>query len=412
MEYSVKALLRYPLCDRCLGRLFARLGKGLDNSERGKALKTLITMIAERGGLNEDEAKALLTNVGLPPREMGTTVTKCYICGSTLDNLLEQLVSRAIEAVKALKSEVGRFLVCVKSGSQMEKRESEVVGLLGLDTWESVRREVKRYVGKAVAKVLGLTPDFRNPDVYVVVNIDSGDVSVKLAPLIVAGRYVKVGRYISQMPWLRRDGSRKYKLSIYDTCYKVVEISKGSKLIIHASGREDADSRMLGNGRPIALEVKEPRARSTALSTLKELAEPPWIYVELDRATSRSFVRLIKTSHSAKVYRVVALSRERLSSEDLAKLESFFRDIVIVQRTPTRVLKRKKDTVRRRRVYGVSTMLHSPYLLEALVRSDGGLYIKELVSGDGGRTTPSFSEVLGKELKPVFLDVLEVELKL
>ncbi len=369
-------------------------------------------MVAERGGLNEDEAKALLANAGLPLREMGTVVTRCYICGSTLDNLLEQLAGRAIEAVKALEPEVGRFLVCVKSGSQIEKRESEVVGLLGIDTWESVRREVKRYIGKAVAKVLGLTPDFRNPDIYVIVNIDSGDVSVKLAPLIVAGRYVKVGRYISQMPWLRMDGSRKYKLSIYDTCYKLVEISKGSKLVIHASGREDADARMLGNGRPIALEVKEPRARSAALSTLKELAEPPWVYVELDRATSRSFVRLIKTSHSAKVYRVVALSRERLSSEDLAKLESSFRDVVVVQRTPTRVLKRKKDVIRRRRVYRVSTTLHSPYLLEALVRSDGGLYIKELVSGDRGRTTPSFSEVLSKELEPVFLDVLKVELRL
>jgi len=388
------------------------LGRGLDNSERGKALKTLISMVAERSGLSEGEVNALFANAGLGPCEVGATISKCYICNSTLDGLLERLAGKAIEVVGSLGAEVSRFLVSVKSGSQIEMRESEVVGILGLDTWESVRREVKRYVGKAVAKALGLTPDFRNPDIYVIVDLDRGDVSVRLTPLIVAGRYVKVGRYISQMPWIRRDGTRKYRLSLYDICYKLVEVSKGSRLVIHAAGREDADARMLGSGRPIALEVKEPRARGTALSSIKELAEPPWIYVKLERAISRSFIRLVKSSSSPKVYRVVAISREKLCSEDVARLENFFRDVVVAQRTPTRVLRRRKDIVRRRRVYRVSATLHSPYLLEALVRSDGGLYIKELVSGDGGRTTPSFSEVLGKQLEPVFLDVLKVELEL
>jgi tRNA pseudouridine synthase 10 len=412
VEQSARALLRYPLCDRCLGRLFARLGRGLDNSERGRALKTLVAMVIERGGFRDDEVKTILTNAGLTTHDAGTTPVSCYICNSALDYLLKELTSKAIEVLRSLEVEVARFLVSVRSGSQIEKREGEVVGLLGLDTWESVRREVKRYIGKAVARSLGLTPDFRNPDVYVVVDLDSRSVFAKLSPLIVAGRYVKVGRYISQMPWIRRDGTRKYKLSLYDICYRLLEVSKGSKLVIHAAGREDADARMLGSGRPIALEVKEPRARSTALSTVRELAEPPWVYVRLERATSRSFVRLIKSTSSAKVYRVVAVSQERLSGEDVTKLENFFHNVVVAQRTPTRVLRRRKDIVRRRRVYRVRAMLHSPYILEALVKSDGGLYIKELVNGDGGRTSPSFSEVLGKQLEPVFLDVLKVELEL
>ncbi|MCC6046868.1 MAG: tRNA pseudouridine(54/55) synthase Pus10 [Desulfurococcaceae archaeon] len=412
VEQSVKALLRYPLCDRCLGRLFARLGRGLDNSERGRALKTLIAMVVERGGFSNDEVKTLLVNAGLTSREVSTALVSCYICNSTLDNLLRELAGKAIEVLRSIEAEVTRFLVSIRSGSQIEKRESEVVGLLGLDTWESVRREVKRYIGKAVAKSLGLTPDFRNPDVYVVVDLDSGSVSAKLSPLIVAGRYVKVGRYISQMPWIRRDGTRKYKLSLYDICYKLLDVSKGSRLVVHAAGREDADARMLGSGRPIALEVKEPKARNTTLSTIRELAEPPWVYVRLERATSRSFVRLVKSSSSAKIYRVVAVSREGLSNEDVAKLESFFQDVVVAQRTPTRVLRRRRDVIRRRRVYKVRATLHSPHILEVLVKSDGGLYIKELVNGDGGRTSPNFSEVVGKQLEPVFLDVLKVELEL
>ncbi|HIP57312.1 MAG TPA: tRNA pseudouridine(54/55) synthase Pus10, partial [Ignisphaera aggregans] len=46
---------------------------------------------------------------------------------------------------------------------------------------------------------------------------------------------------------------------------------------------------------------------------------------------------------------------------------------------------------------------------EALIKCEGGLYVKELVSGDQGRTTPSFSEVLGTEALCVELDVVYVQ---
>jgi len=43
-----------------------------------------------------------------------------------------------------------------------------------------------------------------------------------------------------------------------------------------------------------------------------------------------------------------------------------------------------------------------------IVRCQGGLYVKELVSGDEGRTSPSVSELLGFEAKTLKLDVLNV----
>jgi tRNA pseudouridine synthase 10 len=42
------------------------------------------------------------------------------------------------------------------------------------------------------------------------------------------------------------------------------------------------------------------------------------------------------------------------------------------------------------------------------VRCQGGLYVKELVSGDEGRTMPNVSELLGNKAKPLKLDVLNV----
>ncbi len=45
---------------------------------------------------------------------------------------------------------------------------------------------------------------------------------------------------------------------------------------------------------------------------------------------------------------------------------------------------------------------------EMEIRCQGGLYVKELVSGDEGRTIPSVSDLLGNRAKTIKLDVLNV----
>jgi tRNA pseudouridine synthase 10 len=42
------------------------------------------------------------------------------------------------------------------------------------------------------------------------------------------------------------------------------------------------------------------------------------------------------------------------------------------------------------------------------IRCQGGLYIKELISGDEGRTDPSVATIINVEAKPLELDVLKV----
>jgi tRNA pseudouridine synthase 10 len=42
------------------------------------------------------------------------------------------------------------------------------------------------------------------------------------------------------------------------------------------------------------------------------------------------------------------------------------------------------------------------------IRCQGGLYIKELITGDEGRTSPSVAEILNVGAKPLELDVLNV----
>ncbi|MEM2307866.1 MAG: tRNA pseudouridine(54/55) synthase Pus10 [Sulfolobales archaeon] len=411
MEAALRVLLKYPLCDRCLGRLFARLGRGIDNADRGRAIKTFLAMFLAEIRLREDELENLKVNIGLPlpvePKPQLGHVGTCYICGSELDRIILELGEGALKLLKDKQGELSSFLVGVEAGSKYEKRELEVIGVLGLDTWESVRREVKRLVGKYVSRELSITPSFSNPDVLVVLDLENRKVDVKVFPLLLRGKYVKTGRYISQMPWVRRNGTRKYKLSIYETCQSVLEIFGGKKLVLHAAGREDADARVLGDGRPVVIEIKDPVRRSLPNTYTQEinLRSTPWTQVIIYGKTTREYVRAIKTRPTKKTYRIVAIAPEGLREEDVLKVLSLSNK-VIYQRTPTRVLDRRKDVVRRKRVYEVSVNLISKYLLETLIRVDGGLYVKEFVDGDNGRTTPSFSEVTGKRIKVVMLDVL------
>ena len=48
--------------------------------------------------------------------------------------------------------------------------------------------------------------------------------------------------------------------------------------------------------------------------------------------------------------------------------------------------------------------------LELVIECEGGLYIKELISGDENRSQPSVTEILGTGAKCVQLDVLDVNI--
>ncbi|HIP75409.1 MAG TPA: tRNA pseudouridine(54/55) synthase Pus10, partial [Thermococcus paralvinellae] len=64
--------------------------------------------------------------------------------------------------------------------------------------------------------------------------------------------------------------------------------------------------------------------------------------------------------------------------------------------------------VRVRKVYDVNAEIIDDKHFKLRLITDGGLYIKELISGDNGRTTPSVSEILGKKAWCEKLDVLNI----
>ncbi|MEM2383445.1 MAG: tRNA pseudouridine(54/55) synthase Pus10, partial [Desulfurococcaceae archaeon] len=59
-------------------------------------------------------------------------------------------------------------------------------------------------------------------------------------------------------------------------------------------------------------------------------------------------------------------------------------------------------------VYEVKARLINGRIYEALIKAEGGLYVKELISGDRGRTDPSFTSFLNASNTCIELDVIGV----
>ena len=122
-------------------------------------------------------------------------------------------------------------------------------------------------------------------------------------------------------------------------------------------------------------------------------------------------VEAIKQAKADKVYRLRVTFGAKISEESLISALDIIVRAPIMQSTPIRVAHRRADLVRERKVHYTKLEELSPDGLSALivVGCQGGLYVKELVSGDEGRTKPNLAENLNAEAKVAELDVIKIE---
>lgn len=167
---------------------------------------------------------------------------------------------------------------------------------------------------------------------------------------------------------------------------------------------------MLGSGRPFVLEIVSPRVRSLDLEAMTyQVNRSAKCKVEVSglHLVTRDTVSLVKETKVAKTYRAhIVLSRP----VEASILEAAVSRLVgrISQRTPTRVSHRRADLVRFRHLINCEVEAFLGQEADLTLCGEGGLYIKELVSGDEGRTTPSLSSILGVRAKVTELDVIDI----
>ncbi|MCX8151355.1 MAG: tRNA pseudouridine(54/55) synthase Pus10 [Candidatus Bathyarchaeota archaeon] len=435
LEKAYTLLEKYPLCDNCLGRQFALLGYGIENRTRGYALKLALTLqcssaAQDKNSESTQKLKILATN-GFSReaqdtlRHLKKRVPKhsatCFLCGGAFANL-EPLTQKILRKLAPYEYET--FLVGIELPVNIVEREDEFKANFDLSYSESVKHEFGRLIGKTLEAQTGKTVEFRKPDIMVIANPFTEQIKLQVNPLFVAGRYQKLVRDIPQSKWFCSDchgrGCQKcngtgklYPESVEELISQpFLEAAEGEKTSFHASGREDIDARMLGTGRPFVVEISKPKKRRLNLKELEKTinhAAAGKVQISRLRFSNRDVVRKIKKSESAqKEYRVLIEFEKEISEHDLLLLEEKLSGTLIKQQTPLRVVHRRADLVRERYIYKVKVKKVSPKEAEMQVLCQGGLYVKELVSGDEGRTTPSVSELLKNPAKTLKLDVLNI----
>ena len=437
LEKASRMLEEYPLCDHCLGRQFALLGHSVENDERGKAIKLALTLKTHELALSKNREgvrilKILATNgfsktaeeilqkmkKRIPSKNFPKT---CFLCEYKFKTI-EDLAKKALKKLKSY--EYTSFLVGIELPITVEEREDEFKAKFNVTYGENMRNEFGRVIGKKIAEHSGKIADYRKPEIVVLVNPFAEKISLQINPLYIAGRYKKLVRGIPQSKWFcsncRGKGCEKcnwtgkmYPESVEELiATPLLDVTSGVKASFHGSGREDIDARMLGKGRPFVIEITKPQKRFLDLKKLEEVINAyakGKVEVSNLQFADKAVVRRLKKAESAqKEYRVLIEFGNKIATKDLRLLEERLTNVMVKQKTPIRVLHRRADLTREKYIYEVKVKKLSPKKAEMKIRCQGGLYVKELVTGDEGRTTPSVSDFLENRAKPIKLDVLNV----
>jgi tRNA pseudouridine synthase 10 len=437
LEKALELLSKYALCDHCLGRQFALLGYSMENNVRGQALKVSLTLqandlsseknpegikrlkILSTNGFSREAQETLKhLNKRMPKSE---TENKCVLCENKFE-LVDSLTQKALGIIDGY--EFTTFLVGIEMPTRVEEREDEFKAAVNIGYGESIKHEFGRLLGKALAKQTGKEADYLKPDLVVVFNPFINKVRLQVNPLFVAGRYRKLLRTIPQSKWFCSDcrgrgcekcgGTGKlYPESVEELSSKqLLQATQGEEAFLHASGREDIDARMLGRGRPFVIEVSKPKKRFIDLKLIEDQINFDAVgKVEVSglHFTTKDVVRHLKKGEGAqKEYSLLAEFENELLIQDLHKIEEQLSGACIKQQTPQRVLHRRADLIREKYIYQVKVKKVSLRRALLEIRCQGGLYVKELVSGDEGRTVPNVSDLLNNRAKTLKLDVLNV----
>ena len=381
IEKAEMILEKHNLCNHCLGRLFAKLGKGT-NEERGRAIRFVLNMERSAKGLE-------------PIKEP----EECELCHNVFERIPE-LVEKMRGTSEGVEFET--FLVGSRFPEEMREKEKALLEELGIETAEPINREFNRELGKAFGKTVGKDTS-KNPDVIFIVEPLSGKVELQINPVYVYGRYRKLVRGIPQTPLPDFEDS---VASII--CGAFSRAFKG-KCIFKGAGREDVDVRMLGNGRPFIIEVKRPKRRNVDLNEVaRKINASGKVEVLNLRFVSAKEAEQVLTKNHRKEYLALVLVENGVTPKEAEEVAKKLTGIEIHQRTPWRVRKARADKIRIKKVYRAEARWDDEKHFELRLVTDGGLYIKELISGDRGRTKPSVSDLLGKPAWCERLDVLNI----
>ena len=387
------------ICKHCLGRKLSKTIEGTNNIERADK-------VCEELDINLDDVD-------------------CVICDNIFNKLDDDLYDKIDAKINQLGVEFDTFLVGSQIPKDIQKRDEELSEKFNLGV-ETLKKEVNRLIGLGIWEKYDKDAEFERQDI--VFNIDlvgEPKVKIQINPLYIEGKYNKYKRGIPQTKWpctkCKGKGceecnftGKQYPASVEELISEhFLKLTKGREAKFHGAGREDIDVLMLGSGRPFVLEIKEPRIRNLDLAEIEEkineINEGKTAYHGLKLCERPRKAEIKQSSPDTyKVYNAIVKCDEAFDEDKLKELLELDE---IQQQTPLRVLRRRADMVRVKHVLDLSYEIIDDNTFSMKIKTEGGLYIKELISGDEGRSQPNVSEILGVNAICEQLDVIEVSEK-
>jgi len=390
-------LKKYHLCDHCLGRTFAKVETGLTNKKRGEIIREHLKVYKK------------------------TDIKKCWLCNGLINEIIHfsNLIRDSLSHF-----EYDTFLIGSKVDEEIIDKELELIDFSGSQFSESIKTELNREIGKILEYKLKKKVNFEKPTIMAIIDTSFDVVRLQISSLFIYGKYRKFRRDIPQTKWFCKICHGKgckvcnylgklYKTSIEEIIAKrFLEITGGDGEAFHGCGREDVDVRMLGNGRPFVLEIKNPKIRNLNLLKLqKEINSVNKNDLEIFhlRYSNKDEITRLKHSNFKKTYRIVLKCVSNINNEKLKKAALSLRGKKIGQFTPSRVAHRRAKMVREKHIYNCRIESTDGVKATLILEAESGTYIKELISGDGGRTKPNLSDIIGIPCQVTALDVIDIK---
>jgi len=446
-EKILEIYQKYYLCPHCLGRMFSLLGTSTTNHERGRSLLLSLTMENHRNYLSNKidqdnsisnlkilaqrayflPAQKILEKEGFGSFEHLSSI-QCFLC----HNIYDDLKKFAINAKKVIEDyEFKTFIIGTSLDPKIINKEDKFKAEFNLLESESFKNHFNREVGKILTNLLNKPPEFSNPDITIIFNLDYESYTIDLIvrSIFIYGKYNKLIRGIPQTHWdcknCRGKGcticnftGKQYPSSIEELIsFEFIKESNAEGSKFHGAGREDIDVKMLGEGRPFIIELKNPKKRTLNLNRIQKIVNKinkRKVKISELRYSTKNFVKKIKfdAESTKKTYLASVTSSKKISKEEFKEFASNLKKKLenqkIQQKTPQRVVHRRADKVREKFIYNIDGKFIKSNLFTFIIETQGGTYIKELIHGDNGRTSPSFTEILGFPLTCKQLDVIKI----
>ncbi|MDE1826240.1 MAG: tRNA pseudouridine(54/55) synthase Pus10 [Thaumarchaeota archaeon] len=368
---NTKGLLKeHPLCDHCLGRMFAEKLGVVSHKRLGNKIRN---MLKQR-----------------PPKT-------CYICKNMMLNL-DLHLKKMIDITK--EYQFYTFLIGAILQPSIHDRDDLIRSKFKLRGIPSIKSDVTREMGKSFSRKTRSKVDYQNPDMVFTIDFKKEYYDIKPKAVLLQARYTKnirglpqkqkpcdqcegKGCFVCDFHGIREFNSVEGKIAKF-----LIDKFGAQQAKITWIGSEDESSLVMGNGRPFFVKLVNPRKRNVSLQ--KKL--------DLDGVLIHKMHVISKIPSDPVRFRTEVVMEVDAENEithdalgELEKLEG--RSVVLYENSG-----RKHKKV----IYDIKLNRESETSFKIMMKSDGGIPLKRFVAGQD--VEPSISSILETNCKCKLFD--------